>query len=255
MENIEDFKELITRAREEGIFLKSFGSAGIILFVLENKLLPPEEIHYLYANRKIKDLDLVGYGKQRSKIQKYFENKIGFIGDFHVNRLHGRKRHIYYHPENKYQVDVFFDKLEFNQDIEVKGLLEKPGLSLELPYLLLTKLQIHQPTAGDLMDIAFLLSICDKNSGCMDDVKKALKDYLKDNWGFWYSSYLNIDRTIEGISSKKISLTEKLVEKALENLGYIKKYLDEMEKGKKWHKRAKIGTKKPWYREIEEPRL
>jgi len=255
MENIEDFKELIARAQNEGIFLKSFGSAGIILFVLENKLLSQEELYFLYSNRKIKDLDLVGYGKQRSRIQKYFENTLGFIGDFHVNRLHGRKRHIYYHPQNKYQVDVFFDKLEFNQDIEVKGLLEKPGLSLDLPHLLLTKLQIHQPTAGDLMDIAFLLSICDKNGDCMDDVKRVLRDYLKDNWGFWYSSYLNIDRAIEGINSKQISLTGNLVKKALENLVYIKKYLDEMEKGKKWFKRAKTGTKKPWYREIEEPRL
>ncbi len=95
------------------------------------------------------DLDLAGYNKQGGDINKFFTKELGFQPDTLVNGMFGHKRRIYYHPQNKYHVDVFMDKLEFSHAVDFG---EKPGsgrLELDSPTItavdiVLEKLQIHE---------------------------------------------------------------------------------------------------------------
>jgi hypothetical protein len=47
-------------------------------------------------------------------------------------------------------------------------------------------------------------------------------------------------------------LPNELTRSAVERVGRLRKIIDETPKTKNWDKRAKVGTTKPWYREIEE---
>ena len=77
------------------------------------------------------DLDLAAYGKQRGGIDKVFR-ELSFQADSLVNGMFGHKRLIYYHPQRKFHVDIFLNRLEFSHDVEFG---EKPGEGrLEIDY-------------------------------------------------------------------------------------------------------------------------
>jgi len=94
---------------------------------------------------------------------------------------------------------------------------------------------------------------------CEADAKECINgDYiasiLSDDWGFWYDATNNL--------AKLKSLAEQLANEALIEHGTAKTILDRVDKllsmietrpkTKKWISRSKVGTSKPWYREVEE---
>ncbi|MCI4436828.1 MAG: hypothetical protein JHC33_08490 [Ignisphaera sp.] len=122
---------------------------------------------------------------------------------------------------------------------------------------MLEKLQIHQINFKDLVDIIVLLyghDLCGDavHKECVD--AKYIAKILADDWGFWYDATQNL--------GKVKNLLEKLVAegkigqdiKAVieDRINRLHKIVDEEPKTKNWLKRAKIGTSKPWYREVEE---
>jgi len=207
------------------------------------------------------DLDLAAYSKQRKAICDFFEKALGFKYDHLIKALYGHKRLIYFHPQELYHVDVFFDKLEFNHDVEWgskpgKGRLELDYPTISLADLVLEKLQITRINRKDLIDLMVLFKAHDV---CEADARECINgDYiasiLSDDWGFWYDATNNL--------TKLKSFTEQLANEALiehriakivlERIDKLLSMIDAKPKTKKWVSRSKVGTSKPWYREVEE---
>ena len=242
-----------TYSRELGINIKLFGSLAAIQYIKNSDDPNLRDILATYKARKaLKDLDFIASGKHRGKVKKLFMEILQFEEDFHVNRLHGRRRHIYYSKDGTIHVDIYFDKFEFNHDIDVKEELERPGFVLSLPYLILTKLQITEPTIGDIIDIQVLIYVCSRNKDCSQKLEDLYRKYLSNDWGFWYDSMMNLERALLHLNIyENIELRKRMEEAIRRSLDFI----NNMEKGKKWIKRARISTKKEWYRKVEEPRL
>jgi hypothetical protein len=206
------------------------------------------------------DLDLMAYGKQRGAIDKIF-HELSFEPDRMVNGMFGHKRLIYYHPQRKYHVDVFLNKLEFSHDVEFG---EKPGEGrLEIDYptispadIVLEKLQIHEINRKDLVDLIVLFLVNDvqddfgKNSIDGNYVGKTLAT----EWGFWYDATANIEKVKAQLAAleKEGKLTRSQGQVVEERLRKLLDYVNKAPKGRGWEKRAKTGTKKPWYREVDE---
>jgi hypothetical protein len=206
------------------------------------------------------DLDLAAYGKQREGIDKIFR-ELSFEPDRLVNGMFGHKRLIYYHPQRKYNVDIFLNKLEFSHDVEFG---DKPGEGrLEIDYptispadIVLEKLQIHDINRKDLIDLIMLFLVHDVQGQFGKDAIDAayIGKILSGEWGFWYDATTNLERVrgllqALGKEGKLSSAQTQIVEQRLERL---LDYVKNTPKERSWEKRAKTGTKKAWYREVEE---
>jgi hypothetical protein len=206
------------------------------------------------------DLDLAGYRKQRKDILRLFE-ELSYKPDYALNTIFAAKRLLLHHPQGKYDVDVFLDKLEFSHEV-VFG--EKPGNGrLELSYptitladIALEKLQIHLINRKDVIDLILLFLTHDvEGQECEDAVDGSqVATVLSGDWGFWYDATANLEkvRLLTGTLTESAKLSEEQAGIITQRVNKLRKIIDDTPKTKNWEKRAKAGTSKPWYREIEE---
>ncbi len=255
---------LVEDASRRGIVLRILGAVAVYIHSSHD----PDAINiygrvgrFVGGAEFFTDLDLAAYSKQRGDVAKFFEEVEGFNYDRMMKALYGHKRLIYFHPAGLYHVDVFFDKLEFNHDVEWgskpgKGRLELDYPTISLADIVLEKLQITKINRKDLVDLAVLLKAHDV---CTGELKECINgDYiatvLSDDWGFWYDATNNLvklkgfinqlaaeGKVSEDVANTIRSRTEKLLS-----------IIESKPKTRKWVSRSKIGTSKPWYREVEE---
>jgi hypothetical protein len=206
------------------------------------------------------DLDLGAYGKQKKEMNKLFQ-ELKFKPDVMVNALFGNRRLIFYHPKNVFHVDIFLDKLEFSHDVRFG---EKPGSGrLEVDYptipledIVLEKLQIHNINRKDLIDMIVLFMGHEVSENNTKDLIAGnhVANILSDDWGFWYDATTNLDRvkslTHEFVNLGKIS--HEHGSRALNGLAKLLEIIEKTPKTERWKIRARVGTSKPWFREVEE---
>jgi len=207
------------------------------------------------------DLDLIAYSKQRKDVMKFFEEELKFSYDKLMRAIFMHKRLMYFHPKGYYNVDIFFDKLEFSHDIDFgskpgEGRLELDYPTISLADLVLEKVQIHHINLKDIVDLMVLLynhEICEEHvKECIDG--RYIAKVLADDWGFWYDTLLNLNKvkTFAEKFHSENKLTGEEYNVIVSRVDKLLKIIDKEPKTKKWKKRAEIGTSKPWYREVEE---
>ena len=175
--------------------------------------------------------------------------------------LTGGRRLIYYHPNNAFHVDIFFDKLEFSHDVVFgnkpgRGRLELDFPTITLADLVLEKTQIHEINRKDIIDliILFLGHEVGEASGREVINGKYIASVLSKDWGFWYDATNNL-RKVEYFTKKFLESNKMECRQYKTIVGRINRLMSIIEaepKSKKWLKRAKTGTSKPWYRSVEE---
>ncbi len=264
-EFLKEARFIIEKSRSEGISQRALGSLAVYIHSMEK----PEIIAtYKSLGRfgeglpMFTDLDLAGYSRQSRAISGLFR-QLDFKPNELVNGFFGERRLIYFAPEGRYHVDVFLNKLEFSHDVYFG---DKPGfgrLELDFPTISLTdivleKLQIHHINRKDLIDLAilFLGHEVSENDGSQKETVGAgyIAGLLSDDWGFWYDAVNNLDKVrtqAEGLTNEG-KLTAQQFATISQRVDKLKRVLEDSPKSKNWEKRAKVGTKKPWYREVEE---
>ena len=264
-EFVKEATRLVATAQSQGVYQRIMGSLAAYIHSMDK----PEIIStFLSLGRfgegkpNFTDLDLIAYSKQGRQVGQIFK-QMGFKPDEMVNGFFGDRRLIFYSPTGAYHVDVFLNKLEFSHTVEFG---EKPGagrLELDTPTITLTdlvleKLQIHEINRKDLIDlIVVFLGHPVSSSGANE--KEAvdgayISRILGDDWGFWYDAIANLVKV-------KSFANELMNEGKLtnEHLSTVNREVDRLvdmansgPKTKRWEVRSKVGTKKPWYREVEE---
>ena len=261
-EFVRECVEIVERAQERGIILRILGAMAVYIHTKDDPR--AREIHrtrFGAGAPMFTDLDLMAYRKQSKEIKRFFEQELGFAPDRMINVLFSHKRLIYYHPEGKYHVDIFFDTLEFSHDVPFgkgpgKGRLELSFPAISPTDVVLEKLQIHEINPKDLVDLAvlFLTHEVTEEEGEGRINGRYIAKLLADDWGFWYDATENLKKLKAYLSqmAEEGRLTEEERERIVEKVDLLLKMIDEEPKTKKWRKRAKAGTKKKWYREVEE---
>ena len=208
------------------------------------------------------DLDLAAYSKQGRQIGQVFK-QMGFRPDDMINGFFGERRLIYYHPKGAFHVDVFLNKLEFSHTVEFgekpgSGRLELDSPTITLADLALEKLQIHEINRKDLVDLAVLFLGHDVSANSSNDRELVDGAYISKilchDWGFYYDAIANLNKVKS--FAHELSNEGKLTHPHLSTVNHrIDKLVSMVEtspKTKKWEDRAKAGTKKPWFRQVEE---
>jgi hypothetical protein len=260
---VEESINIIEKAASQNIVLRILGALGVYLHSRHDNAinLYKRIARFGEKNPIFTDLDLMAYGKQRKHIIQLFEKTLHFKPNLIINALFGSNRLIYHHPLGYYKVDVFFDKLVFSHDVcfgeaPGKGRLELDYPTIALADLVLEKIQIHQINLKDIVDLAVLFISHDVDTFQRTEVIDGgyIAEILADDWGFWYDATRNLD-SVKSFS-KKFYLENKLASEEqkiiISRVDKLLKIIEGKPKMKNWLKRAKTGTSKPWYREVEE---
>ncbi len=258
---LEEATKIVNEAQTKGIIIRVVGSVAIRMHCMDFA-----DMHIRLARlgdikRSFVDLDFVGYSNQRKHIEPFFANVINYIPDRHINAYFGHKRLLFYHPQGYYHSDIIFDKLEFSHDIFFgkkpgEGRLELDTHTIPLAELILHKLQIHDINEKDFKDMIVLLrahKIDERNEKEIINAKY-IAEMLANDWGFWYDAKINLEHikpfAKKYLAQEKIDQTD--YNDIIEKIDVLQGYIKQEPKTKKWTKRAKTGTKKTWWRHVEE---
>jgi hypothetical protein len=252
--------EVVEAAQSRGIILRVLGAVAAYLHCSENEsaIMFFRSVGRVDGGALFTDVDLIGYSKQRKQLVSLMR-ELGFDENRAINTLFGHKRMVFFRDGVK--VDIFFDKLEFSHDVFFgnepgKGRLELDYPTISLTDLLLEKLQIHQINKKDIIDVMAILMTHDVGDANGREVIHAgyIGRILSDDWGFWYDALENL-RKIESFAGRfrdEGLITAEQHAMILQNIEKLRFAIEGSEKTKNWVKRAKTGTSKPWYREVED---
>ncbi len=149
------------------------------------------------------DLDVMGYSRQSQQMRKFFERDLGFTPDLYVNSWNATTRNIFHHKQGLYDVDIFYDKLNFSHPVVFgtapgRGRLELDFPTITLTDIVLEKLQIHHINKKDLIDLMILF--CGHELAEQDEKEKINLGYiaktLAGDWGFWFDSSTNLEKVL-----------------------------------------------------------
>jgi hypothetical protein len=256
---------IVEAAKSQGTALRILGS----LAIFAHSVHAPESITVFRRLGRVAqgkplftDLDLMGYARQSRDISLILD-RLGFKADDMINGLFGDRRLVYYEKNDKFHIDIFLDKLEFSHNVEFG---KKPGegrLELDYPTITLTdivleKLQIHKIGRKDLVDLMILLLGHDVKTAAGGDREVVDASYIanlvSDDWGFWYESTQNLAKTRQLLATfvAEGQVAPEQARRIESRIGALENALAAVEKGRHWNRRSKVGTAKPWYRDVEE---
>jgi hypothetical protein len=205
---------------------------------------------YAVLNRSLHDIDFVGRSQNLRKITGVMESQ-GFVKVPTSLNAAFSSREIYYHPKARVEVDVFLDRLQMNHTIELKDRLELDSPTITISDLLLQKLQIVQLNMKDLTDLIMLLSEHDLGKTEKEEVNLPyIAKILSEDWGFYYTACMNLQKIV-GQLPQVDGLDGWIVEEVSKKTSGILESVERHPKSLGWRLRAKVGTSKRWYREVE----
>ncbi len=257
---IEDTLKILSEARKNNIVLRVIGALAVKLHSPGYEDLYAKLKRLGENNSTFTDIDFVAYSKQRKELVKLF-NRMGYTPDMYITAFFGHRRLLYYHPQKHYHIDIFLDKLEFCHDIFFgnepgKGRLEIEESTISLADLVLEKVQIHEINEKDIKDLIILFhahNLAETDKPEAINIKYIAK-ILAEDWGFWFDATENLKKVL--IFAKRYHeeglITATVFEDISYKIGQLLTVINQEPKTKAWEKRAKIGTKKKWYRDVEE---
>jgi len=245
---LEEARHLTEEAQKLGMILRVMGPIALHFYF-------PEHVD-LYrrmerlGERVFTDIDYASYGKFRNRMVPFFEGQ-NYSLEKRAAMISGGTRLIFFGGRVP-MIDVFYDRLDYNHPIEYKGRLEIHPYCVSLTDLLLQKLQIVQINDKDLKDAMLLLlaaRIGEADDGMIN--AKYVAKLMSEDWGFYHTSTTNLERVRAAVEGVK-ALDDAQCVKIREQASLLSKYIEDAPKGWGWRNRAKVGTKKLWYKEVSD---
>ncbi len=234
---------VVRAATAAGLPVRLAGSAAVLAHA------PRAEASYRALDRKVADIDLVTRSKVTTNAMEGLLVERGYEPLSHHNVWHGETRQMFDRADGLH-VDVFRDELNFCHPIEVKNRLEADDPTIPLPELLLAKLQIVEITEKDFQDVALLLLDHQLGSGHDELDATEVARILAHDWGFWYTATCNLETTADYLERSPFSEAERA--EIATRIAALQARIEAVPKSARWKLRARVGTKKRWYQEVEE---
>lgn len=246
---LHEAERILAKARDEGIILRFLGGLAFDYHCNEYG-----HLRNLMA-RELTDIDFAAYSSQRSKIEEILRD-LGYTTLSYVQIAAATLgRSLYWKKDfNQMKVDIFWDRLRMNHDLDFRGRLELDDPTIPLPELLLEKLQIVEINWKDVKDVIMLLREHDlgRGSGSREVLDlDYVTNLLSKDWGFYYTATKNL-QTIQRQMAELDGLSEEDRSVVAQRLTDLMSAIESAPKSLKWKLRAKIGTKRIWYRPVDE---
>ncbi len=239
-----EFERIAAEGERRGLTLRAFGGVGFYLHARDDKLFTR------LGRDPVNDLDLVGLSEQRNAYKKLFK-ELEYEVDRDLLVAGEGKRFSFRHAgEPTIEVDLFIDRLDMCHRIELRDRLNLQPRTVPLADLVLQKLQIVDLNRKDMVDVAVMLAEHELNGEGRDTIDlDYISRLLADDWGFYYTAKLNMDK-IRAFQADALGGAEAAV--VSDRLERIEQEVEAAPKTRRWKIRRKIGTKKKWYQDVDE---
>ncbi|MHA2396505.1 MAG: hypothetical protein ACXAC0_07365 [Candidatus Thorarchaeota archaeon] len=237
---------IIEEANKQGIILRLMGAIAIRLHSPDHAYLHEK------LGRFITDIDFVAYEKQTSKIEKFFESQNYSRRMLSFSFALGG-RMIFTNNSDQRHIDVFLDRLEMCHKIEYKKRLEIDNPTVPLAELLLQKMQIVKISEKDIIDTTMLFLAHELGDTDEDTINaKHISQILSKEWGFYYTVTTNLNKVATLMRDFDV-LDEKDKEVVSSRIDELISRLEAEPKSRSWKMRARVGTSKKWYKDVDTP--
>ena len=199
--------------------------------------------------REGQDLDLASASRARAALTSLLV-ELGYEPDKRFNALYGHKQ-LYFASPGGRSVDVLIDRLEMCHVVEFAERVDRMPFTLDVTDLLLSKLQIVELTEKDVQDTIYLLANFSVEEGDIPGTigLERIGSVVADDWGWWRTLTLNVDRIRELTSGEEAGLVpSNASQDPATGLARIAEVADGVPKTLRWKLRAKVGERKRWYR-------
>ena len=239
---------MVREAKNANIALRVLGAVAFRIHSPNNL-----QVHDALG-RALSDFDFVSYSGQRDGIERFFTEQLkyetvraGFTPGLYVGRC------IFFDKDNaRPHVDVFLDRLEMNHIIDFRDRLEVDYPTIPLAELLLEKVQIVHINEKDIKDSILLLLEHDVGDGDKETINiRRIVETMAQDWGFYYTTTNNLNK-IRNYLFKYDVLTERQREKVTTEINKLLQAIETAPKSLRWKLRARVGSSKKWYSEVEE---
>jgi len=201
--------------------------------------------------RKLTDLDFATYGKFRGKLAEFF-TQMGYKPEKRASMYFGERRHIYLDEANHRIVDVFFDKLEFSHTLNLGGRLELDSPTITLSDILFEKMQIAKINEKDIKDTIIMLREHEVDANGKDVLdERYIAKLLSSDWGFYYTVTMNLQKVRDFLEHFPV-LGEEDKKDVAAKVDRLVAAIEKEPKTMSWRARARVGTRKKWYADVEE---
>lgn len=241
--------EVISEAATAGVTLRMVGSAALRLHCAAPGALMDE------LNRPAKDIDFVVPQEHRKGMRRVLEAR-GYQVDRDLLVAMEGSRYTFHHAAAGFEVDVFVQRLAFCHTIEVRDRLDRHPHTIPLEELLLSKLQVIEPTVTDAIDVAVLLATHPVAGG--PDGPEALDAshiarLLARDWGFHHTATRNLTRLRDALDTG-VPLARGRREQAAASAGVrsLLAAIQDCPKTLGWRLRERVGERKQWWQDVDE---
>jgi len=238
---------IVDAARERNLNLRLLGAIAFQLHCPKYSYLTGK------LRRALSDVDFAAYGSERKQLDKMMRD-FGYADEPMITAIFGSSRMIWDNKSTGMHVDIFFDKLQMNHEINFDGRLELDTPTIPLADMLLEKMQIVHINEKDVVDTIMLLREHQVGGHAPETIDSDyIAKLLSEDWGFYYTVTTNL-RNVEQALDKYPELTEADRADVKAKVQLMLQRLDKEPKSLGWRLRAKVGPKTKWYNEVEEVR-
>jgi len=258
---------IVEKSKEFGVSLRAMGGVAIALRCTSEKDFARRLGRLTPGGQEYTDLDFAGLLKERNNLVKYFQT-LNYEKRPSTLSSSTSQRQIYFHPEGYFTVDVLMDQLLIaNHPIDFRKRIGIDPLTISLADLLLEKVQMWVSfSEKDLKDTLLLLKAHDLSEDGTDGENinaSYIADLLSDDWGFYYTATTNLKKIIDilenletagkgvNIDPLKVPNDERTI--LVGRIQHLLKVIEGRPKSFRWKMRARLGTTKGWYNEVETP--
>lgn len=207
------------------------------------------------SGHEFTDIDVMSLNKYRNQMKPFFRS-INYVPDKSEYIVHmWALRHIYHEPRNQLHVDVFFDKLDMSHVVDFRNVLEIDHPTIPLAELLLEKLQIVHINEKDIKDSIALLRGHSLGENDKETINlERISRLLSEDWGFWYTVAMNLGkiRSFATDYCKQKLISESDLKDILTKTDQMSQEIESSPKSMKWKLRARVGTQRKWYKDVED---
>ena len=241
--------QIVEKARQNGLTLRVLGATAFRIHC-------PDHAHvHLAMGRDITDIDFAAYSKEGERLEQFLAKD-----HFQAERRQASLtpglfvgRHIYENATTGLHVDIFEDELNMCHVVNFRNRLHLDSPTLTLADLCLEKLQIVTLNEKDVRDMLMLFASHPVGDGEPETINgKYIAGILSKDWGFYYTTSLNLEKIRKGLDRYKDLFTAKDNENINERLAHLGQMIESAPKSFAWKARAAIGPRVQWYNDVEE---
>lgn len=241
----EELRRVLSLSRQRKIELRLIGAMAIRSHCSKYRYMLDQ------MKRELTDIDFFGLRRQSGEVRKLFAD-LSFEVDKAALVIYEGDRLFF--KKHKIKADVFMDKLSMCHTIDLRDRFHLDWPTISLSDLLLEKMQIVQINEKDVKDTLILLL---EHEVAQDELREAVNaqyitNLLSNDWGFCHTVTTNLKKAVDYLPQFGGVMNETQMEVTKARIESLLSAIENRPKSLRWKMRARIGTKKRWYTQVEE---